>query len=388
MRILFSFFLTLLLSSTITAQGIDFFHGSWKEALKESEKTGKPIFVDAYAKWCGPCKRMARTTFMDDEAGQFFNEKFINMKIDAEESEGREFRKKYPVSAFPTLFFIDEKGEVLHKVVGGQDVKGLISQGEFALRKVDYSREYAKKYEEGERDPAFVYEYVQSLNKSNKSSLKVSNEYFRTQEDLDTEFNLRFLHEAAVEADSRIFRMMVERKKDIVQLVGQEAFDEKIEMACQNTAQKAVEFEFEELLTEAKDKMRKHCPDKADAFAARSDMEFYLKVYNPEKYGKACQDYAEHIAKDNAEELDKLAQGIIVDFSDHEGCMKLAEKFAKEASDKSKDFSHHLNYAYILSKNGKDRQARKAAKSALNLAKDQGGNAEKVVEEFIQDLNS
>ena len=356
----------ILISLPLTAQqGIDFFHGTWKEALQESEKTGKPIFVDAYAKWCGPCKRMAKTTFMDKKAGEFFNEKFINVKIDCEESAGRTFRKKYPVSAFPTLFFIDGKGEVLHKVVGGQDVKGLIQNGELALRKVDYSREYAKKYEEGNREPEFLFEYVKSLNKSNKPSLKVSNEYLRTQKDLTTEFNLLFIHEAAVEADSRIFKILIENQTVIGQLVGLQALKDRIEFACENTAAKAIEFEFEELLTEAKDKMRKHYPEKADAFAAKSDLAYFKATGDANNYGKACEDYAKYVANGESKDLDFLAQDIAKNFPTHEGCMKMAEKFAKQAASKSKDINHHLTYATILDKNGKTKQAIKVANSAL-----------------------
>ena len=39
-------------------KGIQFLKGSWKDALKKAEEVGKPIFVDAYTSWCGPCKRM------------------------------------------------------------------------------------------------------------------------------------------------------------------------------------------------------------------------------------------------------------------------------------------------------------------------------------------
>ena len=81
MRILFSIVLTIFAAIHLGAQGIEFFHGTWKEALDESSKQGKAIFVDAYAKWCGPCKRMAATTFKDNEVGEYFNKNFINVKM-------------------------------------------------------------------------------------------------------------------------------------------------------------------------------------------------------------------------------------------------------------------------------------------------------------------
>lgn len=35
-----------------TESGIRFFEGTWEEALVESKKTGKPIFMDCYTVWC------------------------------------------------------------------------------------------------------------------------------------------------------------------------------------------------------------------------------------------------------------------------------------------------------------------------------------------------
>lgn len=386
MKNLLIVFLCIFSAIQLGAQGIDFFHGTWEEALQESEKTGRPIFVDTYAKWCGPCKRMAKTTFMDNTAGEFFNANFINMKIDAEESEGRRFRQKYPVSAFPTLFFIDGKGEVLHKAVGGQNVEGLISLGKFALNKIDYSHEYQKKYEEGNREPEFLYDYVASLNKSRKPSLSVSNEYLRTQKDLTTDFNLRFILEAAVEADSRIFNLLIEHQTAIGKLEGLEAVQDRILLACENTVKKATEYEFEELLNEAKEKMRKHHPTKADAFAAQADLDYYRTVNNPEKYGQACADYAKYVLHGNAEKLEKLVQEIAKNYPEHEACMKLAERLAKEAADNGGKFNYHLTYATILQLNGKNKQAKKMAKKALEMAK--GGPGENQVKRFIESLNS
>src|SRR5690606_7706577 len=40
-------------------------HHTLDAALKESESTGKPIFVDFYATWCPPCHMMNDKTFPD-----------------------------------------------------------------------------------------------------------------------------------------------------------------------------------------------------------------------------------------------------------------------------------------------------------------------------------
>ncbi len=133
----------LAFSLGVFAQGIDFFHGTWQEALEAAKKQDRIIFVDAFAVWCGPCKRMANDVFTNERVGEFYNANCVNVKLDMERGEGLEFRKKYPVSAFPTLFYIDYNGEVVTQMRGAQDVNGFINLGQQALGKIDRSKGYA-----------------------------------------------------------------------------------------------------------------------------------------------------------------------------------------------------------------------------------------------------
>ncbi len=55
MRFILSFLFFAICLNGINAQGIEFFKGTWEEALAEAKKQDKILFVDAYAKWCGPC---------------------------------------------------------------------------------------------------------------------------------------------------------------------------------------------------------------------------------------------------------------------------------------------------------------------------------------------
>ena len=76
------------------------------------------------------------------------------------------FRQKYPVGAFPTLFYIDYTGEVVKQVRGAQQADPLIQLGSSVLKSIDRSGQYAEEYEKGNRNPELVYKYVQSLNKA------------------------------------------------------------------------------------------------------------------------------------------------------------------------------------------------------------------------------
>mgnify|MGYP000709275146 FL=1 len=118
--------LSFFLTGTLSGQGIEFFHGTWAEAQAKAKTEEKLIFVDAFASWCGPCKRMAASVFPQDKVGTFFNANFINLKIDMEKPENAEFAGKFPVSAYPTLMFIDATGKLVQKAVGAKDADQLL----------------------------------------------------------------------------------------------------------------------------------------------------------------------------------------------------------------------------------------------------------------------
>ena len=110
------------------AQGVKFESGTWNEILAKAKAENKTIFVDVYTKWCGPCKHVSETVFPQEKLGDFYNPLFINFKMDAESPAGKEFVKAYPVTGYPTFFFIDGNGKVIHKIVGAKDVDGFISE--------------------------------------------------------------------------------------------------------------------------------------------------------------------------------------------------------------------------------------------------------------------
>lgn len=166
-------------------RSIAFREGNWNEILKQAKKEKKMVFVDCYTSWCGPCKMLAKNVFTQDSVADFYNRKFVCVKIDMEKGEGPELAKRYEVAAYPTLLYIDAAGELKHCVTGYMLSEALIGNGKIALAGEATLEELQKRYEAGERDEAFVRQYMEVLFKACRTKLQkeVATEYIEGLDD-------------------------------------------------------------------------------------------------------------------------------------------------------------------------------------------------------------
>lgn len=125
MKTTFYLILCLFLPSIGVSQ-IQFSSDSWSNILERSRSEKKAIFVDVHTKWCAPCRKMARTTFMDVELGEYMNTHFINVKWDAEGAKYGALSKKHKIGTFPTIMFLSHDGTVHKKIVGFQTQERLL----------------------------------------------------------------------------------------------------------------------------------------------------------------------------------------------------------------------------------------------------------------------
>lgn len=372
--------------ASLTAQGIEFFHGSWAEAQEKARSEEKLIFVDAFASWCGPCKRMAAAVFPEEKVGTYFNANFICLKIDMEKPENAEFAGKYPVSAYPTLMFLDASGKVVQKEVGAKSVEQLLEFAQKAIGRTDKSGDYEKAYNEGKRDPEFLLAYVRALNAAGKPSLKITNEYLNTQKDLTTDINLRFLFEGAVEADSRVFDLLLANQQKASAVLGEDKVNARIENACKKTVKKAVEFKSEELLTEAKTKMKTALPARAEAFAREADMNYYSATKDVKNYLKAAQSYQKGEIKNNSARLHDLVISLLRAFPDDGKVLDQAEKWCKTAAENGGLPEYYLTLAEIYKRQGDKDKARATAEKARKAIGEKDNGMGGKIDYFIQSL--
>ena len=76
------------------------------------ESSAKPVFLDFWANWCGPCKMLAPTF---DRLAEKFGEQVTFAKVNVDELP--DIANKFAIRTIPTLVLL-QHGNVVEKVMG------------------------------------------------------------------------------------------------------------------------------------------------------------------------------------------------------------------------------------------------------------------------------
>jgi thioredoxin-related protein len=115
---------------------------SIEEAEKLIKDNPRPIFIDAYTDWCGWCKKLDQDTFSNLIIADILTTKFYPVKFNAEGKNDVTFQGKTFINdgksgnahqlavallkgqlSYPTVVFLNEKGQFLTPVPGYRSAK-------------------------------------------------------------------------------------------------------------------------------------------------------------------------------------------------------------------------------------------------------------------------
>jgi len=137
-------FMFLLSSPQLLAQEINWIGIESLEAAQAKEP--RKVIIDVYTSWCGWCKKMDATTFIDTKLVAYLDENYYCVKLDGEEKDlikykGKEFkfvntgRRGYNEIAYallngkmsyPSLVVLNENLDILQIFPGYKSAKDLL----------------------------------------------------------------------------------------------------------------------------------------------------------------------------------------------------------------------------------------------------------------------
>jgi thioredoxin-related protein len=104
--------------------GIAFASGTFEEALSRARSEKKLLLVDVYTDWCGWCKKLDREVFADSRVAEA-TKGLVAVRVNAEDG-GEEVARKFGVRGYPTVLFVDGKGNLVKRIDGYVDVAEML----------------------------------------------------------------------------------------------------------------------------------------------------------------------------------------------------------------------------------------------------------------------
>jgi len=120
---------------------------NWEQILSKARAERKFIFIDCYATWCVPCKKMDKIVYTDKQVAKYFNNHFISIKLQMDTTAkdrddirewyevARKIEMEYKISGYPTLLFLSSDGQLINKELGFKSSNELLTIADNSISK-------------------------------------------------------------------------------------------------------------------------------------------------------------------------------------------------------------------------------------------------------------
>jgi thiol-disulfide isomerase/thioredoxin len=418
--------LLLLLPIISFAQGINFENATFYQLLSKAKSENKIIFIDAYTTWCGPCKYMEQNVFTDTEVGNYFNSHFINARFNMEEGEGLIIAKEYNITGYPTLLFIDGTGELVDIEIGSQEPKELINIAELttmayesflelkkpikdnqsvdntfeiltmeevnSISKILYKDEQFLKqvdeYNEGYRDPNFLYELAKNALKNNDENAKnYAREFYKIERNLLTYDNVSLMLQTIDSPQSDEFYYLQENEIEIENIFNNNEVTNKLEEILYEYALEGIDMNkpIEERVKIVENKVAKYSPNKAIDLSSFYGMTYSELDENYLLYEKYAEIYLDKNFKIlNSTFLNDTAWRFFENTT-NEDSLEKALKWAIYSVNLSSNSYNNDTVAHLYYKLGDKNNARIYAEISIKKGKE-NGNDTSITEALLSKL--
>lgn len=367
--------LSLMLIQFVHGQDVQFFGGSWEEALKQARLQNKYILVDAYTTWCGPCKRMDAEKFHSNkEVADFINEHFIAFKADCEKSPTAALAMKFKVISYPTLLFFNPGGQLVNRSLGYN-----ASQEEFLKpfrKSLSITDKQVFSYDSHQLDPGFPDLYkkvfkVDTIKPVKPSAEEVTN-YLDARKDKFSEVSWAVMYVFSFPGQYRQF--FIDNYEDYYTLYNAEASDAIRKIASADAAA-AMKNKDENALNTAISLLEKYVPDQAGELSMLWKISFYQATQQWKKFADAAQIALEQDGYQDQVYINRFCRTIYQSCDDAE-ILKQATGWLDHIRNELKSYEILDIYASLLYKINRSAEAAAVAQKAIDAGVAENKNVE------------
>jgi thiol-disulfide isomerase/thioredoxin len=364
------FLALILLSAKLYAQdNIKFFEGSLAELKAEAKKQNKPVFIDCFTTWCGPCKMLATKIFTDKAVADFYNKNFICYELDMEKGEGLDFAMEYKVKSYPTLIYLNSDWQMLYRNSGVGKAAFFLNEGKRAADPERNAVALMAKYKNGQKDTAFLKQFALTYTNIDEDLTENVLKMYWKQVPLEkiVEPGIWEVFSAAEnDIHSKAFSYVAKHRTEFYAKYDTTYVEDILASRGDAAMSKAAEIKDEILFADG----RKIITESKAAWAKENlpylDMNYYSKMdlWNEfvvtankeiEKEGKTANVY-------------NTVAWMIFKATDEKKPMQQARLYAELSLKADRNYYNLDTYANILNKQGEKADAIKAAQEAIKLA--------------------
>ena len=382
--------LILLLTASIKAQNkaINFIQNDYKLALEQSKTSKKIIFIMVHANWCSHCNKMKTTVLKDPAVITFFNNNFINVMMDSETAEGKDFMNKLHIKSFPTYVFLDNNETHLYSTGGEFTTEDFLNEAKKALNPNAQLPYLEKRFNDDVRNSENCLLYLNGLRKSIDSykSDEVVAKYLATQskDQLFSAINWKIMAFGVNDLNSKAFDLIVKNQNDFAKV----SSPKRVEAKIVSVVNKSMTQNMNSLDSINYSKNRILAKNinltKIDSLVFKNDLLMYEATKNWKNYQQTTLESVQKYAWNDYSTINGITKNYIEHITDKEA-LKSAITWAKRSVELNNTAENTLLLARLYNKINDKKAAIENARKAKAIITAMGWDT-KEINQFYTDL--
>lgn len=362
-------------SISIQAKGIDFFTGKLEEAHSQAKNQKKFLFIHAYVEDYQPCQNMERNIFTHQTVATYYNEHFVNYKVNVNSPIGKRFKEQHKVLLVPSLLYFDLSGNLLYETCGEFTSEELVTIGEKVLRKTKVSLDaMIRQFDSGYKNPTFLYDLSYELKRQGRPYRKVADEYITQKKLYKANFehlqDIQFIYDFSDNVYGKAMDILLKNKTFFQEKYGIEHINRKITEAIKSSADAATINKNTKLFERSKKVLL------AANLTNQRELEIDIVLhYQKQQMKKAdfIHFFREQVdgyeGNDGRWLYDKTRQLLLLSTTEHD--FVLSKKWLESSISLLPNYSTYELYINTLCKLSEYNKAQKEASKAIEVAKKQ-----------------